>query len=269
MSQPSSEKRALNDDAFYQDTADIRFFSESLKSSVTALSCQTIEEECTIYAKCKDEILHFDFQIGDFLHFSKTLEEKDQLRSLFRSPQVSRQCAMETLYSLETEVRKSIPIQQGITCSAKVGDAIWIGTDQGAMRWSINVGWRYFAGSRWLPDDRVHTILEDGSGRVCIGAETGVSFISPILLSLEAKAEIFEKQISDRHSRNGFVTVCRLESSRDLASFLPIATDNDGLWTALYIWAESLRYSVTKSGGLFQMTLPRATDRQFFRLILP
>lgn len=247
MSQLFSERREPNHDEFYQDVADIRFFSESILSRVTALSCQTIGEDCTIYAKFGDEILRFESQIGEFLPLSRTLEEKVQLNSLFRSPQVSRQSAMEALYSLEAEVRKSIPIQQGITCAAKIGDAIWIGTEQGAMRWSMNVGWRYFAGSRWLPDDRVHTILEDGSGRVCIGAETGVSFITPILLSFDAKADIFEKQISERHSRNGFVTVCRIENPGDLASFLPIATDNDGLWTALYIWAESLRFSVTKS----------------------
>ncbi len=246
MSQPSSKRRELNDDEFYQDVADICFISDSLKLRVTALSCQTIGEDCTIYAKYEDDILRFDTQVGEFLHFSKTLEEKAQLSSHFRSLKVSRQSAMEALYSLEAEVRKSIPIQQGITCAAKIGDAIWIGTEQGVMRWSMNVGWRCFAGSRWLPDDRVHTILEDGSGRVCIGAETGVSFITPILLSLAEKADIFEKQVSERHSRNGFITVCRLESPGDLASFLPIASDNDGLWTALYIWAESMRYAVTK-----------------------
>ncbi|MGC9319662.1 MAG: transcriptional regulator, partial [Armatimonadota bacterium] len=55
------------------------------------------------------------------------------------------------------------------------------------------------------------------------------------------------RQVRARHCREGYVTSCRLGSPGDLEDFTHYASDNDGLWTALYVAAECFRYAVTGS----------------------
>src|SRR5207253_7491691 len=50
-----------------------------------------------------------------------------------------------------------------------------------------------------------------------------------------------------RHSRSGFVTGARLKKPGEPeAGVIYEASDNDGLWTALYVAAQSFRYAATK-----------------------
>ena len=56
----------------------------------------------------------------------------------------------------------------------------------------------------------------------------------------------YEQITQARHNRDGWVTECLLTNPGDVDSFLHEASDNDGLWTALYLCAECFRYAVTK-----------------------
>src|SRR5262249_11247432 len=49
-----------------------------------------------------------------------------------------------------------------------------------------------------------------------------------------------------RHNRRGYVTECSLKHPGDLSSFVYEASDNDGLWTSLYLAAQCFRYAATK-----------------------
>ncbi|SRR5579871_170206 len=70
---------------------------------------------------------------------------------------------------------------------------------------------------------------------------------TPQPASLEAKADFFEKRLQQRHDWEGFIRNAELARPGDVASARLPPSDNDGLWTAIYVGAESFRYAVTKS----------------------
>lgn len=120
----------------------------------------------------------------------------------------------------------------------------WIATGIGAACYK-NGRWEYYAGKRWLPSDEVTAMAVGTEGEAWIGTTEGLSRIEKKPYDFEKKAELFEKRITARHRRHGFVAECHLETPGDVNSFVYEATDNDGLWTALYVAAESFRYAVT------------------------
>ena len=122
----------------------------------------------------------------------------------------------------------------------------WMGTDKGASLFDGD-GWHYFAGKRWLPDDRVTAIQPISSNKVWIGTQEGISEISKVDMSLESKADYIEKIIEERHNRLGLVNRSKLLTPGDLSSSYSDNEDNDGLWTACYLIAQCYRYAVTNS----------------------
>ena len=66
-------------------------------------------------------------------------------------------------------------------------------------------------------------------------------------MTLADKAAHFEKIQRQRHIRYGFSSELNLSVPGDLSSGTLIDTDNDGLWTSMYLAAELFRYEVTKS----------------------
>ena len=139
-----------------------------------------------------------------------------------------------------------LPVEE-LSCLALApnGD-LWLGSDRGAVRWTGG-RFEYYAGRRWLPDDRVTTLecLPDGSARVWTA--TGLSHIRFQSTTLAQKAEHYEALTDARHRRFGFVTGCRLLERGDLSRTRHCIDDNDGLWTAMYVAAQSFRYAVTRS----------------------
>ncbi|MGD8237052.1 MAG: hypothetical protein PVH68_00745 [Armatimonadota bacterium] len=134
-----------------------------------------------------------------------------------------------------------------VTCVATAqGGDVWLGSPRGAMRWTGGE-FEHYASKRWLPDDRVESIecLPDGSVRVRTPA--GASHIRCQEMSLEEKAAHYEQLTDARHERFGYVTGCRLLAPGDVSQWRHNIDDNDGLWTAMYVAAQSFRYAVTKS----------------------
>lgn len=137
-----------------------------------------------------------------------------------------------------------LPIPEITHLAATLDGALWIGTPQGAIRFREG-RWRYYAGRRWLPDDQVIGLHGEASGDCWIRTRTGLSHITHISMTFPQKAVHYERIIAERHNRNGYVTDCRLLQPGDPDSFLYEASDNDGLWTSLYLCAECFRYAVT------------------------
>jgi hypothetical protein len=105
--------------------------------------------------------------------------------------------------------------------------------------------WHYFAGRRWLPSDDVRRVLCLQYGELFADTPAGLARIAPRPMRLSDKAAEFERQIAARHDRGGYVTVCFLERPDDLDGFVHEVSDNDGLWTAMYLAAEAFRFAVT------------------------
>src|SRR6185503_16292263 len=64
-------------------------------------------------------------------------------------------------------------------------------------------------------------------------------------MALEDKAKIFEVRIERRHVRHGLVASSHLRVAGDVSSNQKVSSDNDGLWTAMYLGAQAYRYAVT------------------------
>jgi hypothetical protein len=58
---------------------------------------------------------------------------------------------------------------------------------------------------------------------------------------------VFVERIQARHNRWGLTADSRLREAGDVKTNQMVSTDNDGLWTAMYVAAESFRYAVTKA----------------------
>jgi hypothetical protein len=123
---------------------------------------------------------------------------------------------------------------------------VWGGTAEGA--WRLRDGaFRYFWGKRYLPGNRVQRIWSDSKGRVWLLTDEGTACIEERQITLGEKAAHIEEITASRHDRRGYIagSTLRVPGEPDKGAILN-ADDNDGLWTALYIGAESLRYAVTK-----------------------
>ncbi|MFN7016159.1 MAG: hypothetical protein ACK4P5_03190, partial [Fimbriimonadales bacterium] len=138
-----------------------------------------------------------------------------------------------------------IPPYGYIRCLALApnGD-LWAGTPEGACR--LRDGkWNYFWGKRWLPGNQVYALAIDNRNRAWLATDKGVACIESVKMTLREKAEHYEKMIALRHNRNGFVTNCDWDDPDDPDSWKIEASDNDGLWTALYCAAQVFQYAAT------------------------
>jgi hypothetical protein len=125
------------------------------------------------------------------------------------------------------------------------GSEVWIGTPEGAVRLAPDYKTReYFAGLRWLPDDRVTGIGFD-SDATWIETPAGFARIAYVPMTLSEKSRVFVERVQARHNRWGLTADSVLRVPGDLSTSHPYPSDNDGLWTAIYVAAESFRYSVT------------------------
>jgi hypothetical protein len=144
---------------------------------------------------------------------------------------------------------------------------IWVGTRHGLfmldlLREGID---HYFAGQRWLPDDHVTAIGLDLSGKarvVWVETPKGFSRIEYRLMTLAEKSKEFVERIRARHVRWGLTADSELRVRGDLSTNQMRSTDNDGLWTAIYVAAECFRYRVTGQADA------RANAQQGMRAIL-
>jgi len=131
---------------------------------------------------------------------------------------------------------------------------VWLGSEQGAARFDAKAKhrwsrWQYFHGWRWLLDNDVQNVfveeVKKGS-KIWIRTRTAVSLIEWRPMTLEEKAQHFDARIEARHVRHGMVADSSLRVPGDLSTNEKRSSDNDGLWTAIYLGAQSYRYAVTR-----------------------
>ncbi len=149
---------------------------------------------------------------------------------------------------------------------------LWMGGSEGAARFDPGAEhrwdrWQYFHGRRWLPDNHVQDIyLEELAPhrRVWIRTRTGVSLIEWRPMSLPEKAAHYEQKIEQRQLRHGFVSGVHLRIPDDLDSSINVHSDNDGLWTAMYLGSHAYHFSVT--GDLAARNRTRRSLQALMRL---
>jgi hypothetical protein len=149
---------------------------------------------------------------------------------------------------LDTALRRlavRLPIDDVTVAAVESPIVTWIGTPKGAVRVHRDTRTvEYFAGERWLPDDRVTGLGFDGTS-TWIETPKGFARIAYAATTLAEKSRAFVERVQSRHNRWGLTASSQLRVPGDLSTNQLVSTDNDGLWTAMYVAAECFRYKVT------------------------
>jgi len=134
-----------------------------------------------------------------------------------------------------------------ITVVKEIGNNLWFGTANGAFMLQADGKYKYYASRRWIPANNVKDIAEGSNGSVLILTDKGLGEIHFEPLTLYEKAVYFEKQVRQRHIRLGFNATISGMKDGDVTTGSLEDSDNDGLWTSMYLGAEVFRYAATKS----------------------
>lgn len=138
------------------------------------------------------------------------------------------------------------PFAEIVTAATGPDGAIWLAAPQGVMRWNKGDDrWRLFHSRRWLPpgDVRNLRIADDG---MIVETDAGRSMIRSVETTLADKMDVVERRLRAHHLRDGFVGSIELTEPGDITGgYSQPSDDNDGLWTCLYVAAESFRYAAT------------------------
>lgn len=151
----------------------------------------------------------------------------------------------------KTETISKLPVTD-ITTVEAIGDKLWFGTNQGAFAVNNNGRIDYYASERWLPGNEVVDIAPGPDNSVLILTKNGLSQLVFKPMTLYDKATFYEQQVRSRHIRNGFnASLSRMEKG-NLSTGYMSDSDNDGLWTSMYLGGEIFRYKVTKDPEALQ-----------------
>jgi hypothetical protein len=149
------------------------------------------------------------------------------------------------------------------------GGYVWAGTKHGLYRYEESRHQNgppvvsHFSGERWLPDDNVKGVgFENDGGIIWVETPKGFGRIEYKEMTLAEKSKAFVERIRARHVRHGLTTDSILQTPGDLSTNKTVSSDNDGLWTQMYIAAEAFRYKATGEADA------RANARQGFEAML-
>jgi len=152
------------------------------------------------------------------------------------------------------QLKSQVPVPE-ITAVKEVGGNVWFGTSDGAFMLRRDGRYNYYNGERWLPGNNVIGISKGPDHSVLILTDKGLGQICFKKMTLAGKAKFFEDQVRKRHIRNGFNSTVDGMTNGNLATGYLSDSDNDGLWTSMYLGSQVFRYAVTKSPEALQNTI--------------
>lgn len=139
-----------------------------------------------------------------------------------------------------------------ITDLETIDGDLWFGSAQGAFKLRKDGKFDYYYGKRWLPGNKVVHISKGTDGSILVVTDAGLGQIVFKEMTLFDKAQYYDKQVRNRHIRLGFnASLTDLERG-NIDSGRLTDSDNDGLWTTMYLAGEIFRYAVTQSEEALQ-----------------
>jgi hypothetical protein len=136
------------------------------------------------------------------------------------------------------------------TCLARgFTNDLWIGTTRGAIR-MVGGQFQYFAGQRWIPDDRVSAIAASQRA-VYIATAGGLGIIEYEPYTLLKKAAYYERHLEEWGQKRWGLTH-KLEWDDGLGQYVREVSDNDGGYSGNYLAAESYRYALTHEARAYE-----------------
>ena len=161
-------------------------------------------------------------------------------------------------FLVDIGTKKQIGIKQTkiptteITSIKSIDNKVWFGTKNGAFALRKDGKFDYYNGERWLVSNEIKHISVGPEKSVLILSDKGLSQICFKKMTLHDKAVFFEKQVRTRHIRNGFNASLDNMEKGNLSTGYLADSDNDGLWTSMYLGGEIFRYVVTKEADALQ-----------------
>jgi len=149
------------------------------------------------------------------------------------------------------EVKSKLPVPE-ITVVEEIDGNVWFGSPEGAFMLRDDGKYNYYYGERWLPGNRVLDIAKGPENSVLILTDRGLGQICFKEITLQKKAIFFEEQVRLRHIRYGFNATLSGITNGNLSTGYLEDSDNDGLWTSMYLGSQVFRYAVTKSEEALQ-----------------
>ncbi len=149
------------------------------------------------------------------------------------------------------EIHRKLPCTD-ITSVKYINGKAWFGSTFGAFMLREDGKYNYYNGERWLPGNRVCDIAQGPDASVLILTDKGLGQICFKNQTLEEKALYYEEQVRQRHIRNGFNASWDGLKHGNLSTGYLSDSDNDGLWTSMYLAGEVFRYAVTHSEDALQ-----------------
>ncbi len=149
------------------------------------------------------------------------------------------------------DVQKKMPWTD-LTTIKDIDGKLWFGSNLGAMKLRDDGKFDYYASERWIPSDTVVSIDKGPENSVLILTNRGLGQICFKEMTLYDKAMYYEKQVRERHIRVGFNATVSNMKNGDVTTGTMENSDNDGLWTSMYLAGETFRYAVTKSDEALQ-----------------
>lgn len=134
-----------------------------------------------------------------------------------------------------------------ITEVASIDGNLWFGSTKGAFMLKDDGKFNYYYGERWLPGNQVIHISKAKDNSVLVLTDAGLGQIVFEEMTLYDKAMYYEKQVRDRHIRLGFNAGLVDMEKGNINSGRLSDSDNDGLWTTMYLAGEVFRYATTGS----------------------
>jgi hypothetical protein len=149
------------------------------------------------------------------------------------------------------EISRKLPWTE-LTSVQEIDGNLWFGSTKGAFMLKADGKINYYASKRWIPSDRVVDIEKGPGNSVLILTDKGLAEVSFKEMTLYDKAVYFESQVRARHIRHGFNATLGYMKDGNVGSGSLEDSDNDGLWTTMYMGAEVFRYAVTRSADALQ-----------------
>ncbi|SHJ07723.1 hypothetical protein SAMN05444280_110119 [Tangfeifania diversioriginum] len=154
----------------------------------------------------------------------------------------------------EGQIKLKLPVTE-ITVVKEVNGNVWFGSPDGAFMLRDDGKFNYYYGERWLPGNRVTDIAAGPDNSVLVLTDKGLGRICFKEITLYKKALYFEDQVRHRHIRHGFNAELSGMENGNLSTGHLDDSDNDGLWTSMYLGSQVFRYAVTKSEEALQNTI--------------
>jgi hypothetical protein len=133
-----------------------------------------------------------------------------------------------------------------ITDVEEINGSLWFGSTWGAYKLNKEGKYDYYSSQRWLPDNKVKDIEPGPEGSVLVLTESGVGQICFEEMTLHEKAMMLEKITRKHFIRYGFSSTGGGMKNGHLGQMTITDSDNDGLWTGMYLGGQIYRYAVTK-----------------------